>query len=415
MVNALFFPEFIIIWAIKQRYAAGVIAKRYKSYGWTRAHGFLCIMDGLALYDKNGKFRCYIRDGDRIEEPNSRPVTISRWDRDERNSAREIEKYLEKKGILPRSYKPRRNCDSLLEYLLSRRLINITELDITDNLNHSNVFAKLSALLSIGWFILQIAARLVNKLAITQVEVIALTFTVLNAAVYALWWEKPQGVRHPVRITWEPVVAKKEPEPCSFFSMRTFRDLWSRLKADWFGMGKEYGYWTMIPGIYPASLFCIAGFTMAIGYNDSFHETTTGRAQYGGLIDWPKHARWWYSYRVLVMFFSAGSGTFYFIGGAIRGNPLSLSEGIWLSCSGFMALCAHFSADAAILRVELNAAILDGEGDKGFIWVNLVAIILYVVARVSLVVIAIRNLLTDNVPDSAYRQVDWVKLIPHIG
>ncbi|KAL0574596.1 hypothetical protein V5O48_007363 [Marasmius crinis-equi] len=69
MTFSIFLPELIILWAMRQRHRAGIIAEKYRKYGWTKPHAFLAIMGGLALYDKGGNFRGYLRDSDTFQVP----------------------------------------------------------------------------------------------------------------------------------------------------------------------------------------------------------------------------------------------------------------------------------------------------------------------------------------------------------
>ncbi|KAL0573515.1 hypothetical protein V5O48_008445 [Marasmius crinis-equi] len=59
MVIGILAPELVMLWAMRQMHMARKIAKEFKDYGWTTAHGFLCIMKGIALYEGD-KFRGYI-------------------------------------------------------------------------------------------------------------------------------------------------------------------------------------------------------------------------------------------------------------------------------------------------------------------------------------------------------------------
>lgn len=53
------------------------------------------------------------------------------------------------------------------------------------------------------WFIVQCSARRQQHLAITQLEVMTLAYTVMTVAMYVVWWQKPQNVGCPVRIPGE--------------------------------------------------------------------------------------------------------------------------------------------------------------------------------------------------------------------
>ncbi|KAK7030828.1 hypothetical protein VNI00_013936 [Paramarasmius palmivorus] len=96
----------------------------------------------------------------------------------------------------------RKDYTCLLEFLIAKGHIIITEKDIQDNLSHADALSKTIAVMQVSWFILQFLARAVERLAITEIEVIALGYAVLNLVTYGLWWNKPLGVRHPVRVTW---------------------------------------------------------------------------------------------------------------------------------------------------------------------------------------------------------------------
>ncbi|KAL0574280.1 hypothetical protein V5O48_007670 [Marasmius crinis-equi] len=60
MAIAILTPEAIMLWAMRQRHTAKVIAREFERHGWTKTHGFLCIMQGLALYDRD-EFLGYIQ------------------------------------------------------------------------------------------------------------------------------------------------------------------------------------------------------------------------------------------------------------------------------------------------------------------------------------------------------------------
>ncbi|KAK7040671.1 hypothetical protein VNI00_009577 [Paramarasmius palmivorus] len=82
-----------------------------------------------------------------------------------------------------------------------------------DNLSHSDSITKIIAVIQTAWFLLQVGARAVEGLAITELEIITVGFAVLNFGTYFLWWNKPLRVRHPVRVYWrQQVVAERKHE-----------------------------------------------------------------------------------------------------------------------------------------------------------------------------------------------------------
>ncbi|KAL0569005.1 hypothetical protein V5O48_012966 [Marasmius crinis-equi] len=240
MTLSLIFPELIAAWAIQQRKEAGTVVSKYKRYGWTKAHTYLDIMGGLALYDKNGHFRGHLNDSDSFKQEDyalaieieqslrgkSYPVVVAA----EASSSHAAEDPSEKlhpkeEGLTPKPpiMEP---YSCLLEYMLSRGLVDLSEAEIKANLSHGDAFAKLSALLSTEWFLVQVIARGVQGLVITELEVVTLSFTVLNIAAYVTWWDKPQRVRFPVRVTWEPRLLTPS-EAANSVLIRQFRLGWA--------------------------------------------------------------------------------------------------------------------------------------------------------------------------------------------
>ena len=52
MGYVLLAPEFVILWAARQHYAARKFTKKHQANtGWTRAHAFFLIMGGFTLHE----------------------------------------------------------------------------------------------------------------------------------------------------------------------------------------------------------------------------------------------------------------------------------------------------------------------------------------------------------------------------
>ncbi|KAI9455368.1 hypothetical protein F5148DRAFT_1288265 [Russula earlei] len=62
MLAALFFPEVMIGWALRQRLAAAELAEMHKGEGWTITHGFFATMGGFMEYEGNQPIRRNIED-----------------------------------------------------------------------------------------------------------------------------------------------------------------------------------------------------------------------------------------------------------------------------------------------------------------------------------------------------------------
>lgn len=91
---------------------------------------------------------------------------------------------------------------STLKNLLSENLIrfpSITEDEINDR-SKGDALSKGIALLQLTWFIIQVIARAVQGLAITELELTTAALAGLNGIMYFFWWSKPRDVQFPVLI-----------------------------------------------------------------------------------------------------------------------------------------------------------------------------------------------------------------------
>ncbi|KAK7028218.1 hypothetical protein VNI00_014908 [Paramarasmius palmivorus] len=247
MVVALLAPEFMILWAMRQREQAKKIREKFKStcplgflhsavadalpseYKWGMSHGFFVIMGGFALY--NGEEFCgYLWDRDRTSEiqyANERPFEgkaegyferikayyekhqkLDNMDEnDEKNPESSTPPVIHEnpsatKPVEIEPLSPTPDPTIPLEYLVAKGYITLTEDEIKDNLSHSDVITKSIAVIQTIWFIVQVIARAVEGLAITELEIVTVGFAILNFGTYFLWWNKPLRVRHPVRVYW---------------------------------------------------------------------------------------------------------------------------------------------------------------------------------------------------------------------
>ena len=76
---------------------------------------------------------------------------------------------------------------------------DITEREIQDR-SKGDALSKGLVLIQTSWFILQCIARRIERLPITELELVTLAFAALNFITYALWWNKPLNVQCPVRV-----------------------------------------------------------------------------------------------------------------------------------------------------------------------------------------------------------------------
>jgi hypothetical protein len=130
--------------------------------GWTITHGFFATMSGFMEYKGNQPIRVLLP-----EELGSDSLTGN--------------------GNFPR----------------------ISKAEIEDK-SKGDALSKGFVVMQISWFVTQCMARGVQRLPITELELVTVAFAVLNLVIYILWWEKPLNVQRGVRVykkrnTEEPV------------------------------------------------------------------------------------------------------------------------------------------------------------------------------------------------------------------
>ncbi|KAL0570558.1 hypothetical protein V5O48_011402 [Marasmius crinis-equi] len=421
MTLSFVFPEFIIIWALRQRKEAGTVAMKYREHGWTKAHAYLAIMGGLALYDRNGAFRGYLDDSDGFhQEDYTLAEEIDDWLQGRSHPGSVVAESSSvhtgedaKEGEFP-TPKPLflEPYSCLLEYMLSKGLINLTEAEIQSNLSHGDVFAKLSALLSTGWFLVQIIARGAQGLVVTELEVVTLSFALLNIATYVIWWDKPQCVRYPVRVTWEPTL-RKAANPISTWGKirrRLVADFNSVIFKDVAARKRHRMSWTLsMLGLYP---FIFFGHQLNYLLPSSDEGSRRARRTPGNMFNSGVA-----NDNILCSVgipLGIAVGAVHFIAWNSQFPDTSLQIAWLTSASVLLAVPVSFIPVAAVRRIfedddiSMFAAAITCP-------IFLLGLICYPIARLSLVVLAILIPLKYGLPESAYHDIEWTHYIPHIG
>jgi hypothetical protein len=75
----------------------------------------------------------------------------------------------------------------------------VTEGEIQDK-SKGDVLSKGLVVIQTAWFLLQCIARGVERLPITELEIMTLAFATLNLITYGFWWHKPLNVQRPIRV-----------------------------------------------------------------------------------------------------------------------------------------------------------------------------------------------------------------------
>ncbi|KAK7437717.1 hypothetical protein VKT23_018433 [Stygiomarasmius scandens] len=87
---------------------------------------------------------------------------------------------------------------SLLDFLIETKLVSLNEDEIMDK-SKGDAISKIIVVGQTSWFLIQFFARINEGLLITKLELLALSFAILNFGTYFMWWNKPQRVRYPIK------------------------------------------------------------------------------------------------------------------------------------------------------------------------------------------------------------------------
>jgi len=140
--------------------AASRLAEEHKEKGWTITHGFFAIMGGFTEYDGNQPIRVLL--------------------------PRQLQSYsLTGNGDFPK----------------------ISKVEINDK-SKGDAISKAVVVLQTGWFVTQCIARVVQRLPITELELVTIAFATLNIVIYVLWWHKPLNVQRGVRVYKQRITEK---------------------------------------------------------------------------------------------------------------------------------------------------------------------------------------------------------------
>ncbi|KAG6904332.1 hypothetical protein DXG01_010883 [Tephrocybe rancida] len=89
--------------------------------------------------------------------------------------------------------------ENLRPYLVEKQ-ITISKEEIRDR-SKGDILSKAIVLLQVAWFILQVLARAIQHLPITELEIATIAFAILNFVTYFCWWNKPYDIRYPIIIS----------------------------------------------------------------------------------------------------------------------------------------------------------------------------------------------------------------------
>ena len=106
-----------------------------------------------------------------------------------------------------------------------------TEAEIKDR-GKSDWLAKSLVLLQTSWFIMQCIARGIKHLLVTHLEIVTLAYAAMNFVIYVFWWNKPLNVNRPVRVfrkSGESEPSETQPQSSSKARKLTWKSVFNGL------------------------------------------------------------------------------------------------------------------------------------------------------------------------------------------
>ncbi|KAH9959070.1 hypothetical protein BC827DRAFT_1135276 [Russula dissimulans] len=366
MLATLIVPEAIIGWALRQRLAAGQLAKKHKGEGWTLTHGFFATMGGFMAYEGNKPIEVLL------------PIDLGSYS-------------LTGNGNFPR----------------------ISKKEIQDK-SKGDFISKAVVILQTSWFVMQCIARGVQRLPITELELATIAFAGLNFVLYLLWWDKPLNVQCGVRvykkrITDEPV--EDGHVEASVGCWVALGDALSKLPAaivhgplkEDSTMEEEWPWAARIlawPVIKPFDI-------LLGGYNDKMGK----RVGTFYPRDWDYWNKAWRLGMVIAVIASAFGGI-HCIGWSFI-FPSSTEKKLWHVAS---VSITSIPVPLFLLQFLIESGLLDDVNDRGGLWIilpcSVLHLFLYVLSR--LVLLILPFLCLRSLPPAAYHTVHWTSFIPHI-
>ena len=238
------------------------------------------------------------------------------------------------------------------------------------NQSKGDALSKAVAIVQALWFVTQCIARRVERLPMTNLEVMTLAYTAITVAMYAVWWYKPLNIGCAVRVPEETM--KEEP-------VQKYGSTAGRIIA--YVMGCQDKYVDLTDELHPR----VPTFWAGCRGTDEYRADAI--ALWVAIVFGAIHCIAW-------------TGTF----------PSHIEQQLWRAS----ALAITTVPAVIVVGSQLSRAFSDAH----ILFYIMIAVILvplvliYIVARLVLIIISITSL--TMLPVAVYQTVRWTIHVPHI-
>lgn len=296
---------------------------------------------------------------------------------------------------------------------------------------HQDGFCKLIVIIQTTWFVVQLSARWAERLPVTELETMTLAYAVLNVLLYFFWWDKPQGAGHSVRIIRKSVDEEIMDQSSASSASTQSKAGWPLSSWNWLRiilgnglqavrkrlLARPYTHrsckdlllnglraplrflWSLLSSVETITQN-ILGSSPVIGGSTkigSFERTIELEPDYA-----------------LDKFIAYGAGVLF---GAIHCTawkhkfPSFVEEVLW-KVSSILVTCAPFYLGLVDLITDVQPEESDSWWMSCLMYLFLAAIICYIFARLSLIILPFLEL--RDLPPDLFKDVQWTSFIPHI-
>ncbi|KZP06168.1 hypothetical protein FIBSPDRAFT_842381 [Athelia psychrophila] len=205
VVVTLLVPEWVLAWAVRQFLQAREYADRLES---ARKHAASAIQDNQNATHEGNITNASSSDRERDRPPGIRAQEASRPSV-QRDRTGELDN--EQASNMEARHREAEEHSQLyiLALVKSRSLVPPTSDELGDR-STGGALSKTIAILQTLWFVTQCIARRVENLAITNLEIVTLAYTVITVAMYAAWWHKPLNISCPIRVKGDTKIVKNK-------------------------------------------------------------------------------------------------------------------------------------------------------------------------------------------------------------
>ncbi len=304
--------------------------------------------------------------------------------------------------------------------------LDIPKEEISDK-SKGDLLSKSLVVLQTTWFIFQCLARWMERLPVTELEVVTFAYAFLNIVTYALWWDKPLKMDVAIRMD-RFKVSERPLEPKEGKLLRG--------ACPEAGEGTECGGGAanLKPGLMKAHFMASLKGTIA-----SLHPRNVRLDKIFDLVlvpvdpvlemmannDAEKSGMFYSSWnavedRKTVLFFCVISfvfGALHLIPLATSTFPSSIERSLWqwsaigMTAEPLIWFCMRAFGDLNFEKMQIG--ILSGIGLVVFFGGLIGSVWVAAVARLAIIVIAFTTL--RDLPSGAYENIEWTTFIPHFG